>query len=124
MRRLRSSHARRQVGPDMKRPGRGAVPTSTRALVCQGNDAHLGCRRLRRIDNPASVTHAIRHGLPAGFCYGCQPSPIAPLILWNDRSSDLQLSGDAVPARPDVRHGVLQQSDNTIEQTQPIRPCL
>jgi hypothetical protein len=43
--------------------------------VCQGNDAHLGCRLIRRIDNPASLTRAIRHGVPAGSCYGCQPLP-------------------------------------------------
>ena len=48
---------------------------STRALVCQGNDAHLGCRLIRRIDNPASLTSAIRHGLPAGSCYEYQPFP-------------------------------------------------
>jgi hypothetical protein len=29
------------------------LKTSTKALVCQGNDAHLGCRLLRGIDNPA-----------------------------------------------------------------------
>jgi hypothetical protein len=38
-------------------------------------------------------------------------------IRWNDRLSNLRLSGDAVPVRPDLQHGVRQQSEHEIAGT-------
>jgi hypothetical protein len=62
-------------------PAEALSRTSTRVLVCQGNDAHYGCRPLTVVDNPASLTSAPCHSSIPRSCQGHHLCPTAPLNL-------------------------------------------